>query len=91
MLAIAQALVTDPQLLLLDEPTEGVAPQVVEQLLGVLAGATDGRSVLLVEQNIDTALTLGGTAYVLEEGRLVATGPLAELHDSGELQRRLTL
>jgi branched-chain amino acid transport system ATP-binding protein len=91
MLAIAQALVTDPQLLLLDEPTEGVAPQVVEQLLEVLAGATDGRSVLLVEQNIDTALTLGGTAHVLEEGRLVATGPLAELHDSGELHGRLTL
>jgi branched-chain amino acid transport system ATP-binding protein len=91
MLGIAQALVTDPQLLLLDEPTEGVAPQVVEQLLGVLAGASDGRSVLLVEQNIDTALTLGGTAYVLEEGRVVAAGPLSELHDSGELQRRLTL
>ena len=91
MLGIAQALVIDPHLLLLDEPTEGVAPQVVEQLLDVLADATDGRSVLLVEQNIDTALTLGGTAHVLEEGRIVAAGPLAELHDSGELQRRLTL
>jgi branched-chain amino acid transport system ATP-binding protein len=91
MLGIAQALVTDPRLLLLDEPTEGVAPQVVEQLLAVLADATDGRSVLLVEQNIDTALTLGGTAHLLEEGRIVAAGPLVELHDSGELHRRLTL
>ncbi len=91
MLGVAQALVTDPRLLLLDEPTEGVAPQVVEQLLEVLADATDGRSVLLVEQNIDTALALGGTAHVLEEGRIVAVGPLAELHDSGELHRRLTL
>jgi branched-chain amino acid transport system ATP-binding protein len=91
MLGIAQALVSEPELLLLDEPTEGVAPIVVGELIPVLSDSTSGRSVLLVEQNVDTALALGGRTYILENGRVVVSGELAELHESGELHRRLAL
>jgi branched-chain amino acid transport system ATP-binding protein len=91
MLGIAQAVVASPALLLLDEPTEGVAPTMVEQLRPVLAEVSRTCPVLLVEQNVDTALAIGTRAYVLEKGTVVEEGQVRALHDSGVLARRLGL
>ena len=77
MLAIARALVTNPRLLLLDEPMEGLAPIVVQELTGVLRGlAQDGSiAVILVEQHAELALDLAPRAVVMERGRVVHAGP----------------
>jgi branched-chain amino acid transport system ATP-binding protein len=75
MLAIARALMSAPRLLLLDEPSLGLAPLVVEQVFAVLdALRRDGLTILLVEQNVQQALELADRAYVLESGRVVRTG-----------------
>ena len=91
MLGIAQALIVRPKLVLMDEPTEGVAPIVVEQLIPAIRVLTESAAVLLVEQNIDTALALGSEAFVLEHGTIVESGDIARLHDDGVLERRLAL
>jgi branched-chain amino acid transport system ATP-binding protein len=91
MLGIAQALVVHPKLVLMDEPTEGVAPLVVEQLLPAIRAFTGSAAVLLVEQNVDTALAVGSNAFVLEHGTIVESGPVADLHSQGVLERRLAL
>jgi len=77
MLAIARALVTNPKLLLLDEPMEGLAPIVVQELTEVLRGlAKDGSiAVILVEQHAELALDLAPRAVVMERGRVVHEGP----------------
>jgi branched-chain amino acid transport system ATP-binding protein len=75
----------------MDEPTEGVAPVMVEQLIPAIGAATKQSSVVLVEQNIDTALALGGNAYVLEQGSIVVSGTVRDLHDRGVLAQRLAL
>ena len=75
MLAIARALMSEPRLLLLDEPSLGLAPLVVEQVFAVLdALRRDGLTILLVEQNVQQALELADRAYVLESGRVVRAG-----------------
>jgi branched-chain amino acid transport system ATP-binding protein len=91
MLGIAQALVVHPKLVLMDEPTEGVAPLVVEQLLPAIRAFTGSAAVLLVEQNVDTALAVGSNAFVLEHGTIVESGPVGDLHSQGVLERRLAL
>lgn len=91
MLALAQALIVKPKMVLMDEPTEGVAPVMVEQLIPAIGAATNQSSVVLVEQNIDTALALGGNAYVLEQGSIVVSGTVRDLHDRGVLAQRLAL
>ncbi len=91
MLGIAQALIVHPKLVLMDEPTEGVAPIIVEQLLPAIRVLTESAAVLLVEQNIDTALALGSHAYVLEHGTIVESGDIGRLHRDGVLERRLAL
>ncbi len=91
MLALAQALIVKPKLILMDEPTEGVAPVVVEQLIPAIEAASDESAVVLVEQNIDTALALGGNAYILEQGAIVVSGNVRDLHDRGVLAQRLAL
>jgi ABC-type branched-subunit amino acid transport system ATPase component len=80
-----------PKLVLMDEPTEGVAPIVVEQLIPAIRLFTESAAVLLVEQNLDTALALGSQAFVLEHGSIVESGEIAGLHDEGVLERRLAL
>ncbi len=91
MLAIAQALTAGPKVMLMDEPTEGVAPVIVAQIRSALSQMVDVCSIVLVEQNVDTALALGTRAYVLERGTVVEEGDMHELHDSGVIRRRLAL
>jgi branched-chain amino acid transport system ATP-binding protein len=85
MLAIGRALMARPQLLLLDEPSTGLAPRITLQILQALDGlrASRGLALLLVEQNARLALRFSGRAYVLEMGEVVLDGPSAELsHDA---------
>lgn len=91
MLAIAQALISGPKVMLLDEPTEGVAPVIVTQIRSALARLVDVCSIVLVEQNVDTALAVGTRAYVLERGAVVEEGDMRELHESGIIRKRLGL
>jgi branched-chain amino acid transport system ATP-binding protein len=80
MLAIGRALVTRPRLLLLDEPSLGLAPMLSREIFRVIRRINDGGvAVLLVEQNARRALALASRGYVLETGRLVASGPSAGL------------
>jgi len=73
MLAIARALMSQPRLLLLDEPNLGLSPKIIEQVLLVIAQLRDqGVTILLVEQNVHTALAVASRAYVFETGRIVA-------------------
>ncbi|MCE9571780.1 MAG: ABC transporter ATP-binding protein [Deltaproteobacteria bacterium] len=80
MLAIARALLTKPRLLLLDEPSLGLAPQVVKLIFEIVKTiANDGTTILLVEQNAHMALKVAHTGHVLEVGALAASGPAADL------------
>jgi branched-chain amino acid transport system ATP-binding protein len=80
MVAIGRALMAEPRLLLLDEPSLGLAPSVVADVFRVVRTIhDDGMSILLVEQNVGQALEVADRAYVLEEGRVVAAGLPAEL------------
>jgi branched-chain amino acid transport system ATP-binding protein len=80
MLSIGRALMTEPRLLALDEPSMGLAPGLVRAIFGVLARIRDrGTSILLVEQNARQALRLADRAYVLETGEVTLSGPAGEL------------
>ena len=93
MLAIARVLVADPKLLLLDEPTEGLAPAIVEQLRDVLlkVRAAGQHAMLLVEQNLRFALTLASRGYVMEKGQIVAEGDSSELEREEVVARHLSI
>jgi len=80
MLAIGRALMAKPRLLLLDEPSMGLAPNLVDQVLTVIRALKDnGLTILLVEQNARAALAIADRAYVLETGRVTLSGPAAEI------------
>ncbi|HTT47476.1 MAG TPA: ABC transporter ATP-binding protein [Pseudolabrys sp.] len=80
MLAIGRALMAQPRLLLLDEPSMGLAPNLVDQLLAVIrALRDDGLTILLVEQNARAALAIADRAYVLETGRVTLSGRAADI------------
>jgi branched-chain amino acid transport system ATP-binding protein len=80
MLAIGRALMAKPRLLLLDEPSMGLAPILVDQILSAIRGLQrDGLTILLVEQNASAALAIADRAYVLETGRVTVSGPAAEI------------
>jgi branched-chain amino acid transport system ATP-binding protein len=88
MLALARALVGEPQLLLLDEPSTGLAPLVVREIFEKIRGLKQaGVSLMLAEQNVQEALRLADRAYVMQTGRIVLEGPAAELARSGEVQK----
>jgi branched-chain amino acid transport system ATP-binding protein len=88
MVAIGRALMSEPRLLLLDEPSMGLAPQVVEEIFEILArlNRDDGLSLLVAEQNINIALDYAQYAFVLENGRVVDEGSAAELAGREEIQ-----
>ena len=80
MLSIARALMLNPAMLLLDEPSEGLAPMIVQQIIEALKNLkSEGLSILLVEQNLRTALALGDRHHVLNKGEICFTGSSAEL------------
>jgi len=80
MLAMGRALMASPRLLLLDEPSMGLAPILVDEIFSVIKGINqDGTTVLLVEQNAYKALALASRAYILETGEIVKSGPAADL------------
>lgn len=82
MLAIARALLLNPKLLILDEPSQGLAPVIVQDVMRTVGRMKDeGISVLLVEQNAFLALQLADRAYVLSEGEIVFAGDAATLRD----------
>jgi branched-chain amino acid transport system ATP-binding protein len=88
MVAIGRALMSRPQLLLLDEPSLGLAPAVVLDMFKAIREINGrGTSILLVEQNVSMAMELAHRAYVMEEGRIVAEGLAKELLDRPEIQR----
>jgi branched-chain amino acid transport system ATP-binding protein len=89
MVAISRALLGDPQVLLLDEPTEGVWIGVVEEIGDRLAKFAQEHSVVVVEQHLDFALRLADTAYVMERGKFVMESPAATIRDDQRLFRYL--
>ena len=89
-LAIARALVGRPRLLLLDEPTEGIQPSIVDEIEAVIASLRGQMAVLLVEQFLDFALAVADHCYVMEQGRIVLDGTPAQL-DQGMLKQYLSV
>jgi branched-chain amino acid transport system ATP-binding protein len=91
MLSIARALLTNPTVLLMDEPTEGLAPVIVEALSAVLArlARESGLSIVLVEQNSRIALEFSARTAVMDKGRIVYDGPSAALRDDPERLAKL--
>ena len=89
MLAVGRAMMLRPRLMLLDEPSFGLAPLVVEELFGILRtlNQTEKVSMLLVEQNAALALDLADHAYLIETGRLVTEGPARALRDDENIRR----
>jgi branched-chain amino acid transport system ATP-binding protein len=86
MLSVARALIQDPDLLLLDEPTEGLAPVIVDDLYDVLSDVVDRDvTVLITEQNVDFALDLSERAYIIESGSNAWEGTVEELNEREDL------
>ena len=80
MLAIGRGLMGNPKLIILDEPSLGLSPLLVEEMFGLIARiAAEGLAVMLVEQNVVQSLELAGRAYVMENGRIVVAGSAAEI------------
>jgi branched-chain amino acid transport system ATP-binding protein len=90
MLAIARPLLLNPRLMMLDEPSQGLAPLIVREVMGVVKSMRDdGLSVLLVEQNAALSLAVADRAYILDDGKVVYDGAAAELRLNQELVHRL--
>ncbi len=90
MLTIARTLMSNPELLLLDEPSEGLAPVIVENMLEqVMRLKRDGLTILLAEQGLDFSLALADRVYVLQKGEVVFTGPSTTLKNDEALRQKL--
>ena len=89
MLSIARALLLNPKLLMLDEPSQGLAPLIVEDVFKIIVAARrEGVSVLLVEQNVRAAVEIADRAYVLDDGRIVYEGDARDVRRGREAGAR---
>jgi len=89
MLTIARTLMGNPDLVLLDEPTEGLAPIMVMEVMKIIRELKDkGETILLVEQNSTLALSVSQRAYILENGHVVHAGPAEEIAQNAEIKQR---
>ena len=89
MLAMARALVSDPAIMLIDEPTEGLMPSMVGQIARILAEMNrDGVTILLVEQNVEMALSISTHGYVIDQGTIQYRGSAKDLEANKEIQQR---
>ena len=88
MLAIGRALMSEPKIMLLDEPSLGLAPMLVEEIFGIVQRLVkqEGLSVLLVEQNANVALAIANHGYVMENGRIVLEGEAAKLRENSDIK-----
>ena len=90
MLSIARALLLNPKLLLLDEPSQGLAPLIVKEVFQIIEKMRkEGIAVLLVEQNVRVSLAIADRAYVLDDGAVIYSGPAAELAKDEERVRSM--
>ena len=88
MLAMGRALLSNPELLLLDEPSMGLAPLFIREIFNIIEEISErGTTILLVEQNATIALEVSDRGYVIETGKIVASGSAQELLDSDEVQK----
>ena len=88
MLAIGRALMTRPRLLMLDEPSQGIMPKLVDEIFDAVVAIRDaGVTVLLVEQRLAESLQIAERAYVLQTGRVILSGTAAEVRDNPEVRR----
>jgi branched-chain amino acid transport system ATP-binding protein len=90
MLAIGRALMSNPRVLLLDEPSEGLAPQIVAEVMATIRRLKqEGLSIVLVEQNVKLAFAVADDIVILNNGRVVASGVAAEMQDRDDLRQHL--
>jgi branched-chain amino acid transport system ATP-binding protein len=90
MLAIARPLLLNPRLMLFDEPSQGLAPLIVREVMQVVRRMREeGLSVLLIEQNAPLSLSIADKAYVLDDGRVIHAGPAADLAKDSDLVNKL--
>jgi branched-chain amino acid transport system ATP-binding protein len=88
MLAIGRGLMAEPRLLILDEPSLGLSPLLVEEMFGLIRRLhADGLAIMLVEQNVAQSLEIADRAYVLENGSFALSGPAAQVRENPELKR----
>ena len=89
MLAIARAMMAKPRMILLDEPSEGIMPLLVEEMFALFTRMKQqGTTLLLVEQNVERALSISDRAYILDQGQIVHQGDAAALLDNTEIQEK---
>jgi branched-chain amino acid transport system ATP-binding protein len=88
MLSIARAYVNDNEMLLIDEPSKGLAPIVVEKVMESILQMKDQTTIVLVEQNFMMASTIGDCFYIIDDGRTVSTGTMKQLKEDEEMKRK---
>ena len=88
MLAVARALIPEPKLLLLDEPSLGLAPILVREIFGIIRriNEEEGTTIILVEQNAQMALQIANYGYVMENGKIVMDGPAAQVRENPDVK-----
>ena len=88
MVAMGRALISKPRLLLMDEPSMGLAPILVQQVFEIIKAIRElGRTVFVVEQNANVSLSIADRGYVLSTGRLVLEGPAGDLRENEDLRK----